>query len=200
LKTQYLLIDYENVQPRNLALLNGITFKVLVFLGANQTRVLVEFAKTLQSLGNDAEYIQISGNGSNALDFHIAYTIGELSKLDPNAYFHIISKDAGFDPLIEHTRKKGLHVHRSREIADIPILKVSNAKTGPEKIDAIVRNLMSRGTGKPRKVKTLSNTINALFLKALAGSELQHLIQLLEKQGYISIEGDNVSYHFKSAL
>lgn len=26
-----------------------------------------------------AEYIRISGNGSNALDFHIAFHIGELS-------------------------------------------------------------------------------------------------------------------------
>lgn len=53
--------------------------------------VPVEFANELQKLGSDAEYIRISGNGSNALDFHIAFTIGELSKADPNAYFHVVT-------------------------------------------------------------------------------------------------------------
>jgi hypothetical protein len=199
LKTNYLLIDYENVQSKSLGLLNGIAFKVLVFLGANQTKVPVDFAKTLQCLGKDAEYIQISGNGSNALDFHIAFTIGELSKSDPDAYFHIISKDTGFDPLIEHAKKKGILIQRSKEIADIPLLRVSNAKTVEEKIDAIVRNLTSRGTERPRKVKTLTNTINALFLKALEEPKLKSLIQALEKQGHITIEGENIGYHLIGA-
>ena len=199
MKTNYLLIDYENVQPKSLALLNGVKFKVLVFLGANQSKVPVEFAKALQGLGSDAEYIQISANGSNALDFHIAFTIGELSKSDPDGYFHIISKDTGFDPLIQHAKKKGIFIQRSKDIADIPLLRLSNAKTQREKIDAIVRNLASRGTGRPRKVKTLTNTINALFQKALAESELTTLVQDLKKQGHISIDGESVSYHLAGA-
>src|SRR5262245_10004901 len=107
LKTNYLLIDYENVQPKSLSVLNGHPFKVIVFLGANQAKVPVEFASALQPLGINAEYVQISGNGANALDFHIAFMVGELSKTDPSAHFHIISKDSGFDPLIAHLRKKG---------------------------------------------------------------------------------------------
>jgi hypothetical protein len=198
LKTNYLLIDYENVQPRNLAVLNGHPFKVIVFLGASQTKVPIEFARALQLLGSNAEYIQISGNGSNALDFHIAFTIGELSKTDSSAHFHIISKDSGFDPLIEHLKKKGVSAQRSKEITDVPLLKVSNAKTAQEKLEAIIRNLASRGTGKPRKVKTLSNTINALFLKSLEEAELVRLVKALETNGHISIDGENVSYHLPS--
>ena len=200
MKTNYLLIDYENVQPKDLSLLNGIAFKVLVFLGANQTKVPVEFVKTVQALGKDAEYIQISGNGSNALDFHIAFTIGELSKSEPDAYYHIISKDTGFDPLIKHAKKKGINIKRSKTIADTPLLRVSNAKTAAEKVDAIVRNLEIRGSGRPRKVKTLTNTINNLFRKVLEEPELTRLVRALEKNGYISIDGDNVSYHLSSAL
>ena len=36
--TNFVLIDYENVQPMELALLRGGTFKVKLFLGANQAR------------------------------------------------------------------------------------------------------------------------------------------------------------------
>ena len=199
MKTNYLLIDYENVQPKSLSVLNGHPFKVIVFLGANQAKVSVEFARALQALGTNAEYIQISGNGSNALDFHIAFTVGELSKSDPNACFHIISKDSGFDPLIEYLGKKGILAQRSKAIPDVPILKVSNAKTALEKVEAIIRNLASRGAGKPRKVQTLANTINALFRSSLDDAELASLVKALEKHGYISIDGENVSYHLPGA-
>ncbi|MGI6416444.1 MAG: PIN domain-containing protein [Thermoguttaceae bacterium] len=200
MKTNYLLIDFENVQPKTLSLLNGAPFKVFVFLGANQSKVSVEFAKELQKLGSDAEYIQISGNGSNALDFHIAFTVGELSKTDPTAYFHIISQDAGFDPLIEYARKKGVLLHRSKEIGDIPLLKLSNAKTTTEKVTAILNNLIPRGASRPRKVRTLSSTINALFKKELSETELAELIASLKKGGHISIEGENVTYHIRSTV
>ena len=39
MKTTYVLIDYENVQPKDLASLHGQSLKVLVFVGANQTKV-----------------------------------------------------------------------------------------------------------------------------------------------------------------
>jgi hypothetical protein len=76
----------------------------------------------------------ISGNGPNALDFHIAYYVGEISQKDPDAYFHIISKDTGFDPLIQHLRKRGIKIHRERDIGEIPVLKVSSSTTDTEKL------------------------------------------------------------------
>ena len=194
MKTNYLLIDYENVQPKSLALLDGVPFKVYVFHGANQTKVSIEFARKLQKLGENATYVQIEGNGSNALDFHIAFTIGELSKADPSGYFHIISKDTGFDPLIRYAKQRKILVQRSRDIADIPILKLSNVKTRHEKVAAIVQNLTTRGQSRPRKVKTLSSTINSLFQKTLTDPEIAELVAALHKAGHITIDGENVSY------
>lgn len=195
MKTNYLLIDYENVQPKKLPTLAGQPFKVIIFVGASQTKIPVEFASALQALGDSAEYVRISGNGSNALDFHIAFTIGELSKSDPDATFHIISKDTGFDPLLDYVRKKGISAHRSKELADVVAQKVApSAKTEDDKVDAIVRNLSSRA-GRPRKVRTLSNTITALFPRSLKEGEVAGLVKALEKRGYIAIDGENVSYH-----
>ena len=189
MKTNYFLIDYENVQPKSLQVLNGQPVKVIVFLGANQGKVSVEVAKALQSLGSNAEYVQISGNGPNAVDFHITFTMGEISKSDESARFHIISKDSGFDPLIEYLRTKRIVAQRSAEIPGVPIRKTKV----PEKLEAIIRNLSSRN-GRPRKVTTLSNTINALFQKSLDEAEVMSLIKALEKHGHIAIQGENVSY------
>lgn len=83
----YVLIDFENVQPRNLEVLKQHPFKVYVFVGANQAKVPFDLATAMQSLGDSAQYIKISDTGKNSLDFHIAYYIGELATKEPNAFF-----------------------------------------------------------------------------------------------------------------
>jgi hypothetical protein len=194
LKNNYVLIDFENVQPKNLAILNGHEFKVIVFVGSNQAKIPFELASALQAFGTNAEYVKIGGNGPNALDFHIAFYIGQLAERDPNAYFHIISKDTGFDPLIKHLKERKIFAQRERDLAEIPLLRISNATSVDEKIEAIVQSLTARGHSRPRKVKTLANTINSLFWKTLEEAELMGIIEQMKKQNLIAVENERVSY------
>ena len=156
----YVLIDLENIQPKNLAILANHPFKVFVFVGANQAKLSFDLATAMQGLGDNAQYIKISGNGQNALDFHIAFYIGQLSVQDPGAHFHIISKDTGFDPLIKHLTVRKIRVQRERDLAEIPALRITDASSNDEKVSAIVRNLAGRGQSRPRKIGTLDNTIH----------------------------------------
>ncbi len=192
--TNYVLIDFENVQPRNLELLEGHSFKVLVFVGANQTKVPIQLAKAMQALGKNGEYIEISGSGSNALDFHIAYYIGRLAAADPKAHFHIISRDKGFDPLIRHLSGKNIDVRRARDLAEIPALRISTRTSTDTKIDAIVKNLKALGQSRPRKVQTLQNTINNLISEELAETDLAVLVDELRKRKLITVMQGKVSY------
>ncbi|MGH8398696.1 MAG: PIN domain-containing protein [Gammaproteobacteria bacterium] len=194
MRTNYILVDYENVQPEALAQLDAEHFKVIVFVGASQTKVTFEAAKALQQMGEKAQYIQISGNGPNALDFHIAFYIGQLAKGEPMPYFHILSKDTGFDPLIKHLNTKGIQVSRSRDIKGISIVKVANLKSLDERLNVIVSRLQRLGVAKPRTVKTLSSTVNSMFQKQLSDQELAALIKGLENNGWIEITGTKVSY------
>jgi hypothetical protein len=196
MKTNYVLIDYENVQPKDVALLHGHAFKVLVFIGANQTKVPLDLVKTLQPMGANADYILISGNGKNALDFHIAYYLGDLANKDPEGFYHVISKDTGFDPLIVHLKSRGIYAQRSSALCNIPILGFIAPKTIDERVDAVIKNLQSRGNARPRKIKTLASTIHALFLKKLDQSEIDGLVAALEKRGKIVAADGNVSYTF----
>ena len=192
--TSYVLIDFENVHPKNLELLTTHPFKVFVFVGASQTKVPFDLADSMQLLGNDARYIKISGNGQNALDFHIAYYVGELAGKDPDAQFHIISKDKGFDPLIAHLRSRKIRIQREKDIGEIPLLRVPTTTSMDEKVAAIVKNLGGRGQSRPRKVKTLENTINTLFTKKLDKNELASLVKELQKRKLIVVKQSNVSY------
>lgn len=192
--TNYVLIDYENVHPKNLELLTQHPFEVFVFVGENQARIPFDLADKMQLLGNQARYIKIDGSGQNALDFHIAYYIGELAAGEPDAYFHIISKDKGFDPLIRHLKGKKLNVMREKDLAEIPLLQLPASTSTDEKIAAIVKNLGGRGQSRPRKVRTLKNTINSLFTKKLDDKELSDLVREMQSRKLIVVNQSNVSY------
>ena len=207
----YVLIDLENIQPEHLSVLAGQNFKVLVFVGQNQSKLSFDLVSAVQHLGKNAEYIKIQGNGPNALDFHIAFYIGQFSAENSDAHFHIISKDKGFDPLIKHLESKQIQVHRHKAISEIPLPKPAKAKKASqgskaassaikaENIQKIVEFLIARGSAKPRKLKTLSNSINALFSKSLTENELKALIDELVKRGVVIVSSNqtNVSYRLK---
>ncbi len=190
----YVLIDFENVQPRNLEILSSHPFKVLVFVGASQAKIPYELAAAMQQLGENAQYVKIGGNGKNALDFHVAFYIGELVTKYPDAYFHIISKDTGFDPLVKHLKGRKIRIQREKDLAEIPVLQMSTATSNDEKIAAIVKNLAGRGHSRPRKEKTLANTINTLFTQKLEEEELISLINELQEKKFIVVSEGNVSY------
>ena len=197
-KKHYILIDYENVQTKSLAVLRSIPnqqFQIIVFVGANQLKIPIELASSMQAFGDQASYLQITGTGPNALDFHIAYYLGNLSARDPNGYFHVISKDTGYDQLIKHLKTKKVNVARQKDLFDIPWLSSANKEPQKEQIAAIVNNLSARGASRPRKVKTLRNSIKNLFGDKLEAEEIDSLVQDLQQQKYIVIDKDNVSYH-----
>lgn len=196
----FILIDFENVQPTNIEILKKHPFKIFVFVGENQVRIPFEIANVLQEFGSEAKYIKITGNGQNSLDFHIAFYIGQLSLQDPEGYYHIVSKDTGFDPLVKHLRGKKIKVNRVNNLAEIPILRISNTTDKDEKIRAIVKNLAGRGQSRPRKVTTLSNTINSLFTNKLEENELLSVIKILQAKNYISLNQENVSYNLPKNL
>jgi hypothetical protein len=193
-RTNYIFIDYENVHPISFDLPKDYPFKVLLFVGANQTKIPIELVTSMQLLGNNAEYVRIEGNGKNALDFHVAFYLGGLFEKDPTGYFHIISKDSGFDVLIKHLRDKRVLIQRYSQVGEIPVLKISNSKTFDEKIQVIEDYLIKRGNAKPRKIETLSNTINSLFMRALTKEELGTLISNLAQKKFIIIEEKKVHY------
>ncbi len=194
MRINYVLIDYESVQPESLSMLAAENFKVIVFVGASQTKVTFEAAAALQRMGDKAEYVKISGNGPNALDFHIAFYIGQISVKDPTAFFHVVSKDTGFDPLIQHLKGRKIFAARSVDVNEIPLVKVANTRTPAEKLAVVVNNLQQRGASMPRTLKTLTSTVRAMFQKQLSENELEALMGELLARDFVTVTGTKVSY------
>jgi len=193
-KKNYVLIDYENVQPAAIEALEHEHFYVIVFVGASQAKVTYEVASVLQRMGERASYIKITGNGSNALDFHIAYYIGQLAAKEPDANFHIVSKDTGFDPLLQHLKSKKISASRVRSVTDLPRIKVTASKSNPDRVSVVIANLNQRRASNPRTLKTLGSTINALFQKSLSEAEIKGIISELTRKGILVVNQSKVSY------
>ena len=207
--TNFVLVDFENVQPEDVGLLNGRSFKIKIFAGARQAKIAIKTASALQPFGADAEYVQVDGIGKNALDFYIAYYIGRMAAETPDVSFCVISKDTGFDPLLKHLSAQGISCQRLESIADIPGVKISSSKSIadtvkavktpeprsiPEKVDVVIGNLAKRKAAMPRTLKALRSTINALFKNALPESELDALIEKLNKRGVVKVADGKVQY------
>lgn len=121
MSTNYVLVDFENVQPESLSALVGGAFRVLVFIGAAQARgrISFELSHSIQMLGANAEYVPIARSGPNAMDMHIAYYIGRLLEQDPEGQVYVVSRDTDFDPLLEYLAARGFKARRVKAIAEI---------------------------------------------------------------------------------
>lgn len=219
LRINYVLIDYENVQVKSLALLKGDQFRVRVFLGPNNTKLPVDLVLAMQEFGDRAEYIVLETPGANALDFHIAYYIGVLATADPSGFFHIVSKDTGFDPLIKHLKSKKILSTRSVSIEGLPcflpIATNGNSansavvemkqKGAPARasvddlIQVAIGDLIKRKVSKPRTPKTLLSTIHAKCGKNVSVTEIEAVFDGLVKRGYVKVNGAKVSYELPAA-
>lgn len=134
----YVLVDHENVQPTDFELLDRTDVCVFVFVGAKQGKLSSDMAIRMQELGARAKYIRASGTGANALDFLIAFHIGKLTAKDPQGFFHVISKDKGYDPLLAHLKDSRIQCARSESITAMPLFTTKAKKTPTRRIQVIV--------------------------------------------------------------
>ena len=221
MKTNYVLIDYENVQVKSLALLSGDHFRVRVFLGKTNTKVHTELAIAMQALGDRAQYVQLESSGSNALDFHIAYYVGRLLANDPTGLVHIISKDTGFDPLIHYLKTQKLIAARSASIEQMPCFvqppagvpaapptpptkdsQIAKAKPAAkkspvaleERVKIVLAGLITPKAKRPAKMKTLLNSIHNRIGMDRPVAEAKAVRDSLVKSGYVVEDGPKVTY------
>ncbi|WP_024538995.1 PIN domain-containing protein [Comamonas badia] len=99
------LVDWENVQPSGEALRALIpdAADVWLFHGPQQK---VDTSSHERVFGVErVTLVPRSGNGKNALDFHLAYYVGYLCARKQPQAFVVVSNDQGYDPMLEHARE-----------------------------------------------------------------------------------------------
>jgi PIN domain len=94
-------IDFENTNSLGIDTPKP-NDKVLVFLGNQQKQLHINLVQQLIDFSCDKELIPVSGQSANNLDFHLSYYLGLYNTTAPKtAKFVVVSKDKGFDNLIQ---------------------------------------------------------------------------------------------------
>ena len=116
----YLFIDYENLQNIRLTDLNRENLHVLIFVGKNQHAIPFGLVTDAQLFGDRLEWIKIEREGRNNLDFHICFVMGQLdTKLDKNAAFVVLSRDKGFDAVVQYINGRGRPCSRLESVGPV---------------------------------------------------------------------------------
>jgi hypothetical protein len=199
--SKVLYIDYENVQNVNLSRIAQMDFKVWLFAGVSQSRIPIELVKSTQALGNKLEWVQIDGNGPNALDFHIAYYLGVHVAESPKDEYFILSKDKGFDPLIKHVAKSKIKCKRISAISEIEptsriTAKVKKTPDADGTYAKVIKNLAKIEEGKrPKNRKTLKGHIKTLIGKTQSEEKIEEIMsQLFATKVVVDLAG-GLAYH-----
>lgn len=194
MRPNLVLIDFESVQTQSLTVLAPDFFRVKVFVGATQSKLPFSLVTSIQQMGDRAEYIKISGVGPNALDFHIAYYIGRIAAQEPETFFHIISKDTGFDPLIQHLKEMDIFCDRCPSLEEIPAVKAMQAKSPQERSVLFLSRLLQPKATKPRTEKKLRSAIAAHFQQQLTDADVSAVAEALQQAGHLSLAQGKVVY------
>lgn len=219
----HVFVDFENMHHVDLSVLGAKAVSFTLLLGAKQTKLDVALVEKLMAHAASVQLIRLTSSGKNALDFALAYYLGRSVLADPTAYFHVVAKDGGYDPLIEHLRSRGFRARRHESfdtltfsgppkaaatVASAPPVPAPKAKAKavakPKAAVAGPVDHMARAVERLRKnVKSRPNTKTKLLrdLKAKMGNaatdqDAMAILDGLIKRGHITIaDNEGVAYH-----
>ncbi|MDO4228105.1 PIN domain-containing protein [Neisseria sp.] len=225
---KHLLIDFENIQPQNLDKLpTEADTHIWLFLGVVHKALPVSLVKSLLRFGERAHLVQLQKTGKNALDFYLSYYLGQITAIDSDAQIGVLSRDGGFDVLVEHILENGqaqnivrladigevqheeIHASVPKPLAGVP------SETKPTPVHSLAPYFQAALTAlrqpdafRPCRLNNLQQNLHKYILHDLYSGKTEEqcqattaaVINKLKSQKLISVdEHETVSYHISDA-
>lgn len=156
---KHLLIDFENIQPQNLDNLPTEDTHIWLFLGAVHKNLPIELVQSLLRFGERAHLIRLQKTGKNALDFYLSYYLGQITATDPQAAIGILSRDGGYDILVEHIAEN----QQAQSI--IRLATLNEVQAAPKIVN--YENFATLSEKQPENTPVTKKTILPIFQAAL---------------------------------
>ncbi len=192
-----LFVDYENVTQVRLATLQRPHLKIFIFVGCNQVKIPFELVREAHQLGDAVEWIGVEETGPNALDFHIAFYLGQISVHSPTSNYVILSRDRGFDPLIQHLGKLGISCRR---IDNLELLSGRSDLTHSQEFlsdFAVAKLLAVVPKSRPKKRASLYTYLKSILSKYQPSEpEVRQLLDTWFTSGKVIESKDKINYRF----
>jgi hypothetical protein len=167
LPVNHVFVDLENVKTIDTTVLGGKNLTLHLFLGPQNKKLEVDVVEKLMEHSQVVQMIRSPKNGKNALDFVLAYHLGQAVLADPKGYFHIVSKDAGFDALVALLESRKVKVRRHEDWSALSLQSQTKpvvAVVSPtwvqkpafsEAAQKLLENLRNNLKGRPKTEKKL---------------------------------------------
>lgn len=208
---KHLLIDFENIQPKSLTGISETDTKIWLFMGKNQINLPLELVKALwQFQRENVHIININTTGSNALDFVLSYQLGKIINQDHEADIIILSKDTGYDAVINHIKhhEPQINITRLVTLDNLPILiENTSSKISTSLSPFFEKALWALRTPNGFKPKLLNNlkkylrnhVLQELFSEQTEEQQqqtIQAITNKLKNQHFIKInEQEQITYY-----
>ncbi len=222
----HLLLDLENLAPsaEHLQLVRGSHLRLWVHYGPQQKNFKEDRVRAWQPLGDQVRFVQSAKSGKNALDLHIAFSLGEARQEDlragRQAHYVVISGDKDFDALFGYLRSLGVRIDRAESIpdalklagAEVPIVAVKRipaqlvkkvpkptapvpaADSMAQRAELVRKNLREHPKARPSTLKKLQRHIDSVLGHKVDEAGIAKVIELLEKKSALTFIGTKVKY------
>lgn len=118
----FYFIDYENVSVHGFEGLESLSdqAEICIFYTANADKLTFSLHEKLLSTKAKIQLIRTEASGKNALDFQLStwlgYLIAQHEAAGRKEQYYIVSKDAGFAPILKFWAGRGVEL---RQISDL---------------------------------------------------------------------------------
>ena len=147
MKELHTLVDFENVQPSLEALAKlapGFT-DVWLFHGPHQAKQ----AQALAASHARVTLVPRSGQGPNALDFHVAFYLGYVAAKHPDAELVVVANDRGYDPMLAHARMLKFRARRVGHKAPAAKKAAAAKPAAPVAVPVVAKKAAAKKTVAP---------------------------------------------------
>ncbi len=219
----HVFVDFENVHEIDPAVLECRALTVTLLLGPVKKKLDLAVVEQLVGHAAAVQFVRLAAKGKNAVDFALAYYLGQAVLADPTACFHIVSNDKGYDPLVEHLQAKHVRVRRHGDFASLlaaltakpipptsaviapapaTVVAAPSPKPPPARPTlstgaAHLHEILVSSVSRPRTRKTLTRHAITVSGNKIDEGQAVRLIQELTAAGRIAINAqDKVEYRF----
>ena len=201
----HVFVDFENVSECDLTLIGTRLASFTFLLGARQTKLNTTLVEKLLAHAACVELIRLTSSGKDALDLALSYYLGRKVLTDPTAYFHIISKDKGYDPLVEHLRNRHIHARRHDDFSSLTFsykprekptaALVEKAAEEVDELKLILERLRKSANNRPKKKATLLSHLKSMLGKDATDADAAQMLEKLCRTSHLRL-GDKGAIHY----
>lgn len=177
------LIDYENTGVKGLYGIEKLHEDdlIVVFYGPKTGAVPFDDHVRISSAVSHVEYIKTSKTAKNYLDFQLTTYLGYLIAHTGIKEYCVVSKDGGYDSVIDFWKARGMSIVRRETISvDKPVRQAARRTKNPVSVDNENENIKSVPEAIRKKIR---HTLKAENLQGGAYKKIYScMLQATDKQ------------------